>query len=136
MSDCLFCKIIAKEIPSTPVYEDEEVYAFLDIHPINPGHTLVVPKKHSEGFHDADPVVLQKLIIATQNIARGIVAGLGVEGFNLEQNNGTVAGQVVPHLHLHIVPRHADDGLKHWPGMSYASIKEAITMAEKIKKAL
>ncbi len=112
------------------------MYAFLDIKPVNPGHTLVVPKKHSAGFHDADPEVLEELIVAMQKIARAVQSGLDATGFNLEQNEGSVAGQVVPHLHFHIIPRRADDGLKHWPGTPYASNEEAMVMAEKIKSAL
>lgn len=120
MADCLFCRIISKELPAAIVYEDDHVIGFLDIKPVNPGHTLVVPKKHSEGFHDADAGSLQELIIATQRIARGLIAAGICEAFNLEENNGAIAGQVIPHLHLHIVPRRVDDGLKHWPGTPYA----------------
>ena len=135
MTDCLFCKIIAKQIPSTPVYEDEAIYAFLDIKPVNPGHVLVVPKKHVDGFLDADEETLKTLIVATQKIAKATVSALGLEGFNLEENNGAVAGQVIPHLHLHIVPRRADDGLKHWPGTAYEQGKDA-EVAEKIRGQL
>ena len=120
MSNCLFCKIIAKEIPSSTVYEDDDIIAFLDIKPTNPGHTLVVPKKHSDGFHDADPVTLQKLIVATQKVANAVANALHTTGFNLEQNNGAIAGQVIPHLHFHIIPRRLDDGFRHWPGTPYA----------------
>lgn len=120
MDTCLFCRIIAKELPASIVYEDEDMIGFLDIKPVNPGHTLVVPKKHSDGFHDADPGTLQKLIVVAQRIARGLVAAGICEAFNLEENNGAIAGQLVPHLHLHIVPRRAGDGLKHWPGTPYA----------------
>src|SRR3989344_179145 len=109
MSDCLFCKIVAKEIPSTPVYEDEDVYAFLDIHPVNPGHTLVVPKKHCSGFLDCDPYIVTRWITVTQKIAQAMKKGLDLAGLNLEQNEGAVAGQVISHLHIHIVPRHAED---------------------------
>ncbi len=132
MTDCLFCKIIAKKIPSVPVYEDDFVYAFLDIHPINLGHTLVVPKKHCQGFLDCDSETAQHWIIATQKIARAIKEGLQVEGFNLEQNEGSVAGQVIPHLHIHIIPRYADDGLKHWPGKTYDSDEQAREIAKSI----
>ncbi|MDP3793755.1 MAG: HIT family protein [Candidatus Uhrbacteria bacterium] len=130
--DCLFCKIIAKEIPSTPVYEDEDVYAFLDIHPINPGHTLVVPKKHCQGFLDCDSSVVTKWIAATQKIAQAMKKGLALEGLNLEQNEGEVAGQVIRHLHIHIIPRYANDKLKHWPGKAYGSTEEMREIAEKI----
>lgn len=136
MTDCLFCKIIAKEIPSTSVYEDADVYAFLDIHPVNPGHVLVVPKIHCAGFLDCASDILPKWISVTQKIAQGMKRGLGLEGLNLEQNEGAVAGQVIPHLHIHIVPRRADDGLKHWPGKAYASNEEAEATAQKIRGAL
>ncbi len=135
MSDCLFCKIIEKSIPSTDVYEDENIYAFLDIKPVNPGHTLVVPKKHSEGLHDADPEVLKNLIVVAQKIAKAIIGALQTNGFNLELNNGAMAGQVIPHLHLHIVPRRPNDGLKHWPGTSY-EIGQDVEIGKAIKKAL
>ncbi len=135
MSDCLFCKIISKELPSSVVYEDDDVLAFLDIKPTNPGHTLVVPKKHSDGFHDAYPETLQKLIVATQKIANAVAQAMGTTGFNLEENNGAIAGQVIPHLHLHIIPRRPEDGLKHWPGSSYPE-GEKEDVAERIRKVL
>lgn len=116
MNDCLFCKIIAKEIPVVCVYEDDEIFSFLDNHPVNPGHTLVLPKKHSEGFHDADRQTLQSLILATQKIATAVLAAVPCVAFTLQQNNGSFAGQSIHHLHFHIIPRLADDGLQHWPG--------------------
>lgn len=134
MDDCLFCRIVSKEIPALTVYEDNDVMAFLDIKPVNPGHTLVVPKVHSSGFHDATPEALHKLILATQRVANAVMLAMGVEGFNLEQNNGEIAGQVIKHLHLHVVPRHPLDGLKHWPGKEYGD-GEAGAVAEQIKKA-
>lgn len=136
MIDCLFCKIIAKEIPSTPVYEDDDIYAFLDIRPVNAGHTLVVPKIHCNGLLDCDPAVLPKWILTTQKIALAMQRGLKLEGFNLEENDGRVAGQLIQHLHMHIVPRRADDGLKHWPGKAYATTEEAETVAKTIRSVL
>ncbi len=136
MSDCLFCKIVEKEIPSVAVYEDEEIYAFLDIHPINRGHTLVVPKKHCSGFLDCDGSVLPSWILVTQKIAQAMKNGLGADGLNLMQNEGSAAGQAIPHLHIHIVPRFAGDGLRHWPGKSYASDEEKFKMAEGIRRFL
>jgi histidine triad (HIT) family protein len=136
MTDCLFCAIVAKRIPSIPVYEDENVYAFLDIHPVNPGHTLVIPKQHCSGLLDCDARVLPKWIEATQAIARAMKTALKLEGLNLEQNEGAVAGQVIPHLHIHIIPRRADDGLKHWPGKSYSQPEEAASLASSIRQAL
>jgi histidine triad (HIT) family protein len=132
MDDCLFCKISAKQIPSMPVYEDDAVYAFLDIHPVNPGHVLVVPKKHSSGLHDADAETLHRVIEAVQKVAKAVMEALGTDGFNIEENNGTIAGQVIPHLHFHIVPRRQDDGLKHWPGHAYAE-GEAEQVAKRVR---
>jgi histidine triad (HIT) family protein len=132
MSDCLFCKILAKEIPSVPIYEDADVYAFLDISPVQPGHTLVVPKKHSTGLLDADQETVKTVMAATQKIAQALKQGLGIEGLNIMQNEGAVAGQVIPHLHIHIIPRQVDDGLKLWVGKP-ASIEERTAIAEKIK---
>lgn len=135
MSNCLFCKIINKEIPATIVYEDADILAFLDINPVNIGHTLVIPKLHTQDMNSADDATLAKLAIATSHIARAVQKGLGVTGYNLEVNNGDVAGQIIFHSHWHIIPRFADDGLKHWPGKKYAE-GEANLVAEKIKSSL
>ncbi len=119
MSDsCLFCRIVDGSIPSTRVYEDEAVVAFLDLHPTTTGHTLVIPRKHSAAILDTDPAVLQVLLPSIQRVARGICKALQVDGFNVHQNNGSVAGQVIPHLHFHIIPRRPDDGLHPWPDMT------------------
>jgi histidine triad (HIT) family protein len=134
-ANCLFCKIISGEIPAFRVYEDDAVIAFLDIKPVNPGHTLIVPKAHSEGFHDASEETLKQVAIVTQKVAKALVATLGVPAFNIMQNNGAVAGQVIPHLHLHVIPRHSDDGVKLWPGTPYAE-GEIAAIQEKIKSAL
>lgn len=133
--DCVFCKIINHKIPAHFVYENDKVVAFLDIAPINPGHTLVVPKIHCENILDAPEDVLAELIFATQRISQAILKGLGYHGFNLGVNNGRVAGQVIPHLHFHIIPRKIGDGLKMWPQRKY-SHGEAEVVAEKIKKVL
>jgi len=135
MSDCLFCKIIAKEIPSASVYEDDFVYAFLDIKPVNPGHVLVVPKAHSVNLLDMTEETLVAVARTTQRIAKAVCEAVGTDAFNLEMNNGAVAGQVVPHAHLHIVPRRADDGLTHWPGHPYAE-GEGEKVAAKIRGLL
>lgn len=132
MDNCLFCQIAAKAIPSTAVYEDGDYYAFLDIHPVNPGHTLVVPKEHSRHLSDATEDTARGLMAVAQKVARAVCLALGTDNFNLEMNCGPVAGQVIPHLHLHIVPRHEGDGLKHWPGKEYAE-GEAEQVAERIR---
>jgi histidine triad (HIT) family protein len=134
--DCLFCKIVAGEIPAERVYENDHVIAILDIKPVNPGHVLIIPRKHSDGLHDADPATLDATIRAAQKIAQALLTSGLAQAFNLEQNNGELAGQVIPHLHLHVVPRRAGDGLKHWPGTPYSSESEAKEVAEKVRANL
>jgi histidine triad (HIT) family protein len=112
MTDCIFCKIVAGDIPSARVYEDAGVVAFLDINPVNPGHTLVVPRVHVERLTDADESVVTAVAAAVGKCARAVMAATGAEGFNVLQNNGACAGQVVPHLHVHIIPRSASDGFR------------------------
>lgn len=117
--DCLFCRIIAKELPSTAVYENESLFAFLDIHPVNKGHTLVVPKKHTADFLTSDDALLSQLMPSVKSIAGAVMKGVGADACNLSTNNGKAAGQVIFHLHWHIVPRFSDDGLKLWHGKEY-----------------
>ena len=136
MSDTLFAKIIRKEIASVVVYEDDDVFAFLDNNPVNPGHTLVVPKIPSDGFLDTDPETLKKLIIGVQKVARAIKEGTGAQGVNVIQNEGAAAGQKIFHLHYHVIPRFENDGREHWHGKPYPSDAEAEAVAERIRKAL
>jgi histidine triad (HIT) family protein len=134
MEDCLFCKIIKGEVPSSKVYEDENFIAFLDINPVTPGHTLVVPKKHSYNVLDADDGVMDQMGKMLKKVSQAVCRGMGTDDFNLMQNNGQGAGQVVGHLHWHIVPRYPDDGLNLWPGNPYPEGEYKI-VAEKIKAA-
>ncbi|MBU1178237.1 HIT family protein [Patescibacteria group bacterium] len=135
MSDCIFCKIIKGEIPSSKVYEDDAVLAFLDIHPINYGHTLVIPKEHHETVVDLSDNLLQEVILQVKRIGQAVMAGLRVDGFNIGLNNGRAAGQEVDHVHFHVIPRLSNDGLKHWPSREYAE-SENEKVADKIKQAL
>ena len=135
MSDCIFCRILKGEIPSTKVYEDDLVYAFLDIAPINKGHTLVIPKNHSENLYtmpEADLVACAKVC---QKIASVMKKAVNAEGVNLGMNNEKPAGQLVPHAHFHVIPRFASDGLHHWPGGKYDQ-GEDTAIAEKISGLL
>jgi len=135
MSDCIFCKIVEGEIPSDKIYEDETFLAFLDIHPVNPGHTLVIPKKHYPDILDAPAPVLCDLLQVVKKVAAAVQKGTEVQGFNLGVNNGRVAGQIVPHLHFHIMPRREGDGYKLWQGRPYQA-GEAADISEKIRKAI
>ena len=133
MSDCLFCKIVKGEIPAAKVYEDEKVLAFLDINPINPGHTLLVPKEHSENMDEASGEVLRDLVSLAPEIARKIMKSLDYKGYNFITNNGGVAGQEVKHLHFHIIPRKKDDQAVTATRSGYAE-GEISEVAEKITK--
>ena len=117
--DCLFCKIITGEIPGYKVYEDEYTLAFLDINPVNPGHTLVVPKKHVVNIEQADEEILCRVMKTVKKVGLSLKNNLGAPGYNLGLNNDPVAGQLVPHLHIHVVPRLESDGLSLWPQRPY-----------------
>ena len=109
--DCLFCKIVNNEIPSIKVYEDDRVLAFMDINPLNDGHLLVVPKAHAATIHEIGQDDFLAVMSATHKLAAAVKKSLNPDGINLLQLNGKAANQVVPHLHVHIVPRWSGDGL-------------------------
>lgn len=130
MPDCIFCKIIAGEVSGWKVYEDEHTIAFLDIHPKQKGHTLVVPKEHCSDFLTARQSCLQSTLETTQKVAHAVVKGVGAEGCKVFTNNGAVAGQDVFHLHWHIVPY--SPASSHDVNLSYAD-GEADEVAEQIR---
>lgn len=106
MENCIFCKIINKQIPSSVVYEDDDVIAFLDISQATKGHTLVLPKNHYSNLLEIEEELLAKIIKVAKTIASSMVESLGAKGFNLVNNCNEVAGQSVMHFHLHIIPRY------------------------------
>lgn len=109
---CVFCKIINKEIPSSVVYEDDNVLAILDLSQATYGHTLVMPKKHVETFLDLDKDTLNKVFSVTQDLAIKIKSKLNASGVNIVNNSYPSAGQSVMHMHVHIVPRYENDDFK------------------------
>lgn len=135
MSDCIFCKIIKGELPCVKVYEDADILAFLDIHPVNFGHTLIVPKAHYVNILDTPDEVLAKLTAAVKKIAPAILKAVNADSFNLGVNNGAVSGQVIFHTHFHIMPRHQGDGYKLWGAREYGP-GEMEKIGEAIKSAL
>lgn len=135
MSDCIFCKIIRGEISSTKVYEDAEFVAFLDINPVSPGHTLVIPKIHHDRFETTPPAMVSKLFQLVHKLAPGVTAGAEAQGFNLGLNNAPAAGQVIFHTHVHIIPRKSKDGLQLWPPQKYGN-NEMDEVAKKIRAAI
>lgn len=134
MESCIFCKIIAGEIPSTKIYENDDVLAFLDIKPINPGHTLVIPKKHYVNIHDMPDEMVGKVAIVAKKIADAILK-IGAKGVNIGMNNGAHAGQIVFHAHTHVMPRYGTDKFSLWTGKEYDG-NEREQVAEKIQKQL
>ncbi|MBO4368914.1 MAG: HIT family protein [Desulfovibrio sp.] len=133
MHDCLFCQIAKGIIPSSPVFESQNLYAFLDLNPANKGHTLIIPRNHCSDLFDADPELGKELIETMQRIARALLAVTGAEGFNVIQNNGRVAGQEINHLHWHIIPRFPNDGFSLWQQHQYDSKEEMNRLATAIR---
>ena len=112
MSECLFCKIINGEIPSLKVYEDEHVFAFMDIMPLTKGHTLLIPKTHCKDLFEMPEDVARNLYAAAPKVANAIKKAFQPAGMNTVNNNGATAGQTVFHYHLHLIPRYDEtDGL-------------------------
>jgi histidine triad (HIT) family protein len=110
--DCLFCKIVAGEIPATIVAEDERTIAFMDINPATRGHALVIPRTHARDVHEIDPEDLKAVAAAAQRIAARARERLGADGVNLLNSNGAAAWQTVLHFHMHVIPRYEDDPLR------------------------
>ena len=134
--DCIFCAIIAGEIPAAKVYEDEHVFAFMDIAPANPGHTLVIPKQHYRNIFDMPTEVGSKIMQAAILIANAIRTALNPDGLNLFQSNEAAGFQTVFHFHLHLIPRWENDPLR-LPWRPSEGDMEAIgDVAGKIRDAL
>lgn len=114
MKNCIFCKIINKEIPSANFFENDEFVAFSPIEQVSKGHTLLIPKKHQVNLFDMDTGSLERLMGVAQKIAKELVKKHGASGVNLLNANGKAAQQSVFHFHLHIVPRYENDGLDLW----------------------
>jgi histidine triad (HIT) family protein len=108
---CVFCQILASELPASMVVETDLVVAFLDIHPVNPGHTLVVARRHAESFTDLTPAEVAEIALCGRRVAAALKGGaLPCDGITLSLADGAAAGQDVPHAHLHVIPRLATDG--------------------------
>jgi len=133
---CLFCRIVAGEVPAHVVYEDAGCVAFLDHRPLFPGHALLVPREHVEAIWDAPPALLGDLGRATQRLSVAVRDAMEAEGIFNAVNN--VVSQSVPHLHVHVVPRRRKDGLRgfFWPRTKYGSDEEAGEVAASIRRRL
>lgn len=134
--ECIFCKIADGQIPAIKIYEDELVFAFLDISPINFGHTLVIPKEHHESAATIPETVKGRMFHIGSRIGIALKRLDEYDAYNLHLADGQAAGQVVMHAHLHIVPRGVEDGFRwNWRQLKYTD-KEANTIAEQIVKRL
>lgn len=134
--DCIYCKIINKELASHTVMENDRVSAFFDLLPISPGHTVVAPKKH---VPDVESIAAEDWIAlagAVKTIGQALLDGLGVKGYTVFLDNKSAANQHVPHVHFHVVPRAEGDGLGRWPQGTYQGPEEASDYLAKIKKVL
>ena len=136
MADCIFCKIIAGEIPSSKLYEDDQVIAFLDISQVTPGHTLVVPKQHFRNLLEMDADSTSQLFARVPDIARKVMKATGAKGMNILNNNEEIAGQTVFHTHVHLAPRYDEtDGLQISFEAHEPDFPALAQLAEKIAQA-
>jgi len=136
MSNCVFCRIVAKEIPATLVYEDEHTLAFMDIGQVNPGHVLVAVKHHAENIYALEDAQAAAVFRAAAKVARAIRGAFEPQGLSVYQANGAAAGQTVLHLHIHLVPRYEGDGMAlTWP-VKNPPREKLVEYAGKIKAKL
>ena len=135
MTDCIFCKIVNEDIPNEyKVYEDEYFIAFLDLRPVTKGHLLLIPKKHYETLLDIPDEDLKNLIIATKKVSKALSLSIGNGDYNIIMNNGKLAGQIVAHAHVHIIPRFKGDRLRiKWSHKKYIG-KQMKEIQDNIKK--
>ena len=132
---CIFCSIIAGEEASVLVYRDHGFIVLMDKYPMNPGHTLLVPIRHYETLLQMPSVEVGKLYSLVPAFAKAIMSAVRADGFNVGQNNGIAANQIVPHVHVHIVPRFHDDSPDgKWPARTVSSEEELLKIALKIKE--
>jgi len=140
MSGCVFCKIVNGDAPSSKVYEDKNFLAFMDLNPVNKGHVLIIPKKHSELMSTTDAQLLQKFMVIAERVGSAIrKSGVKCDGINLFLADGEAAGQEVFHIHLHLIPRFKKDGFgfKFPKGYGKKSERnESDDIAEMIKNSM
>jgi len=136
MTDCIFCKIINGDIPSKKIFEDNNYLAFLDINPVSKGHMLVITKRHFETFNEIPTMLLPEYMKLIQKISTAVKTVTGAPGYNIMINNKEVAGQVVPHVHFHIIPRNNKEEINlNWNTIKYED-GELEQLGNKIKDSL
>ena len=135
MLDCIFCDIISGKRPGTFLYDDEDIVVFLDKYPIDVGHSLVVSKNHYEKIIDMDPEKVGDMFSKIPKIAKAILLGANADAFSIAQNNGRAAKQIIPHVHVHIIPRFNNKGTI-WTKREISNSEELEALAEKIRAHL
>ncbi len=132
MNNCIFCKIVKKELPCFKINENKNCLAFLDINPMVKGHALCIPKKHYETLDEMPKKELEKLIIFTQETAKKIMKTMNTNAYNIIESNKPIAGQVIPHVHFHIIPRKKNDTISFENKRKQTSNKELEKIMKKI----
>lgn len=133
--DCIFCDIISGKRPGTFLYQDDDIVAFMDKYPIDQGHSLVVSKKHYEKIIDMKPEDVGTMFSKIPKIANAILSGTGADAFSIAQNNGRAAKQIIPHVHVHIIPRFNNKGTI-WTKREISNNEELESLAQKIRAHL
>ena len=134
---CLFCSIINNKIPAVIIYEDENFVALMDKYPINHGHSLVIPRSHHESLLSMTPSEVGKLYSIVSTVSKAVISAVHADGFSIGQNNGRAANQIIPHVHVHIIPRYAGDSREgKWPSRTIGNIQELTITSQKIRSVL
>ena len=131
--DCVFCKIVAGEIPSFKLFEDEATLAFMDINPANEGHALVIPKEHAPDLYAVSDEALARTSVTAKKVAAALARTLNPDGLNIVQCNGAAAAQSVMHFHVHVLPRVTDDRLAMNWGLKLGDIDAIGRLAERVR---
>jgi histidine triad (HIT) family protein len=134
--DCIFCKIISKKAQAVFVFEDPNSIAFLDIHPLNPGHTLVVPKKHYPSMVEMPPEEVGKVFVSVSKVMQGVMKASRADGISIGQSNGRAASQEVFHMHVHVIPRYIHELPSGFPERKTATTAELEQIGKKIRAAI
>lgn len=134
---CVFCSIVSRRLTSVDVYEESDFMVIMDKYPINVGHTLIITKRHYDNLLSMSPADVGKLYSLVPGLAKAIISAVKADGFNVGQNNGRAANQIVPHVHVHIIPRFNEQTENEkWPTRRVASYTELQIVAKKIKMLL
>ncbi len=134
--DCIFCKIVSKRAGAVVVFEDKNSVAFLDIHPLNPGHTLVVPRKHYPSMVEMPPQEVGQVFVSVAKVMRGVMKASKADGINIGQSNGRAASQEVFHMHVHVIPRYIHELPEGFPERKTASEADLEQVGKKIRSSI